>query len=50
MPFDPGDAMVLVVATLVPMAPLLLTVYPTSEVIDLRLAADRLRHEVTPCR
>ncbi len=35
IPFDPSDALALAVATLMPMAPLLLTVYPLDQVLDL---------------
>jgi len=35
IPFDPADALALSVATLLPMAPLLLTVYPLDQILDL---------------
>lgn len=35
IPFDPADAMVLAGATLLPFAPLLLTIYPPAQVLDL---------------
>ena len=35
IPFDPSDAIALVLAAVVPMVPLLLTVMPLEQVIDL---------------